>query len=62
MNEPVLYDVNDIQRIFKMRRTKAYELMRSDFFPTIKIGKTRYITAEALNDFLCKNKGREISL
>jgi len=57
-----LYTVSEIQKIFQMKRSKAYKLMQSEQFPTIKIGRTRYITEEDLELFIKQNMGREITL
>ena len=43
-SDPVLYTVDDIQRIFKLGKNKAYELLRSDGFPSIKLNKRFYVS------------------
>ncbi|MGI6019827.1 MAG: helix-turn-helix domain-containing protein [Marvinbryantia sp.] len=57
---PVLLTVSDIQEIFKMKRSTAYKFMDNSCLPTIKIGRTRYVRLEDLNEFLKENVNREI--
>lgn len=59
---PVLLTVQDIQEIFKMRRSTAYKLMDSSSFPTVKIGRTRYVRLEDLKEFLRENVNKEITI
>ena len=40
----VVYTVNDIQRILALGKTRAYELMRSDGFPSFKLNNRLYVT------------------
>ena len=47
-NMPVLYDVEDIQKIFKIGRTRAYQLMTSPAFPSIRMNRKIYVTKEKL--------------
>ena len=44
--------VKDIQKKLKIGRDRAYALMRSTAFPSIKIGARYYVTEEALDDLL----------
>ncbi len=44
--------VKDIQKKLKIGRDRAYALMRSTAFPSIKIGARYYVTEEALDDWL----------
>lgn len=59
---PVLLTVKDIEDIFKMRRSTAYKLMDSACFPSIKIGRTRYVRLEDLKEFLRENVNKEITI
>lgn len=56
--EPVLYTVNDIMRIFKMGRSKAYQLMASSGFPSFKLNNKLYISSEKLEKWIDKTSGR----
>lgn len=53
-NEPKLYTIDDIQRIFKIGRTKAYQLMNSDGFPSFRLNKKLYISEQNLNEWVSK--------
>lgn len=57
----VLYTVDDIQRIFKLGRTKAYELMSSDGFPSFKINSKVYVESEKLQKWIDKRVGKTYS-
>lgn len=46
--------VKDLQVMFKIGRDKAYALMRSKGFPSIKIGGRYYVTQKALDEWLEK--------
>lgn len=47
----------DIQRIFSFGKNRAYELMNSSGFPTIRIGSRMYVTRAALEKWLDMYKG-----
>lgn len=57
-NDIVLYTVDDIQRIFKLGRTKAYELMASDGFPSFKLNTKVYVEKSKLQNWICKRDGK----
>lgn len=46
--ETVFYDVDDLARIMKIGKTKAYNLMNYKGFPVQKIGKRKVVEAQAL--------------
>lgn len=50
-----LYTVEDIMAIFKMGRTKAYQLMSSDGFPSFRLNKKLYISKDKLSEWVEKN-------
>ena len=56
--EPVLYNIDDIQRIFHIGRTKAYQLLSSSGFPTIKLNKKMLVEKSKLEDWIAKNSGK----
>lgn len=49
---PVILTVCDIQKIMGISRTKAYQLLRSEGFPKLKIGKRIAIPKEALKNWI----------
>lgn len=57
-NDIVLYTVDDIQRIFKLGRTKAYELMASDGFPAFKLNSKVYVERNKLQNWISKRDGK----
>lgn len=50
----VVYTVNDIQKIMSLGKTRAYELMRSDGFPSFKLNNRLYVTKQNLEKWLDK--------
>ena len=56
--DPVLYNVDDIQRIFKIGRSKAYQLLSSSGFPSIKLNKKLLVEKSKLEDWIAKNSGK----
>lgn len=57
-NDIIVYTVSDIQRIMSLGRTRAYELMRSDGFPSIKLNNRIYITKTNFEKWLDKNTNK----
>lgn len=54
----VLYTVGDIQKIFKIGRTKAYALMSANGFPSFKMNARLYVRREHLDSWLEKRPGK----
>ena len=42
----IVYTVKDIQQILSLGKTRAYELMRSDGFPSFKLNSRLYVTKQ----------------
>lgn len=57
-NDIIVYTVSDIQRIMSLGRTRVYELMRSDGFPSIKLNNRIYITKKNFEKWLDKNTNK----
>ena len=55
---PIMYDVNDIQNIFKIGRSKAYQLLSSSGFPSIKLNKKLLVEKGKLEEWIAKNSGK----
>lgn len=49
---PVILNVSSIQRILGISRAKAYELVKSDGFPRVKIGKRIAVPKGAFEEWL----------
>lgn len=57
-----LLTVKDIQSIFNCSSHKAYSIMRSDTFPSTKIGKQYYVTEDNFNKWLENHKYKTVIL
>ena len=57
----VLYTVSDIQRIFKLGRTKAYELMSADGFPSFRMNNRVYVERNKLSIWIEKRVGKQFN-
>ena len=57
----VLYNVVDIQNIFKIGRTQAYRLMNTMGFPAIKLNNRLYVPREKLRDWINKYTGKRFT-
>lgn len=55
---PVLYNVDDIQHIFNIGRSKAYQLLSSSGFPAIKLNKKLLVEKGKLEEWIAKNSGK----
>ena len=58
----VFYNVDDLKRIFKCGRDKAYSIMSVGGFPSIKIGQTYLVEKTALENWIKKQQGRQVLL
>ncbi len=47
-----LLTANDLQRVLKVSRARAYELMASGELPTVRIGRLRRVSARALDEWI----------
>jgi excisionase family DNA binding protein len=50
---PVLLTVEDAAQALALGRTKVYELVESGALRSVKIGRSRRIPVQALDDFVC---------
>jgi len=53
-----LYNVDDIQQIFGIGRSKAYQLLSSSGFPAIKLNKKLLVEKGKLEEWISKNSGK----
>ena len=53
---------DDLKNILGIGRDKAYALMRSEAFPSTKIGRTCFVTEKNLEIWLDNYAGREFEL
>ena len=58
--ETKLLKIQDIQELLKISRTKAYELIKQNGFPVIRIGKSIRVIKKELLNWLHNNQGQYI--
>lgn len=58
----LVMDVKDLQEALGVSKDTAYCLMRSEAFPSMKIGKRYFVEKVALKQWLQKNQGKEFLL
>lgn len=54
----VMYNIKDIERIFCLSRTKAYQLVNSSGFPTLRLNNRILIPSDKLNTWINKQCGK----
>lgn len=59
-NDIVLYTPKEIQKIFKCGRNQAYEIIHSNGFPKIQIGRKILIPKNKLEKWIDGNIGKTI--
>ena len=56
LNEyPDVLTVQDIQKIFRVGKNRAYDLVKTKAIPSIRIGGTYRISKDAVKSVLCYN-------
>ncbi len=50
--EQLLYSPDDLVIVLRMARGRIYELLASGALPSLKIGRSRRVTADALHAFI----------
>lgn len=58
--ENVLYTVQEVAELLKTNGTYVYSLIRAGELPALKLGRLK-IRKEALEDFLERNEGKDLS-
>ena len=58
----MLITVNELQQLLHIGRDKAYALMHSKAFPSIKLGGRYYVSKDELDSWLKKYAYREFNL
>lgn len=59
-DELVFYTVKDLQRILKCCQVRAYELMKTSGFPSIKLNRKYIVEKTAFEKWISKQAGRQI--
>lgn len=57
-----IYTAQDLCKILKIGKNTAYELVKSQGFPSYRINRKYFVTEEALNSWLSSVKGKEFNL
>lgn len=52
----------DLMNYLRIGKDRAYALMRSKSFPSIRIGKTYCVTMASLQAWLSENAGKSVNL
>ena len=61
-NEKRILRVPDLMKYMGIGRDLAYSLMRSESFPSTRLGKVYFVEVSQLEKWLDRNAGREIEL
>lgn len=61
-NEIVMYTTQDLRRILKCGRDKAYSLMRLKGFPSVQLGGQYLVEKSAFENWLVHQQGRRIAV
>ncbi len=62
MKEHRMYQTEDVRKIMKIGRDKAYALLKSKDFPSIKIGRNYYILEDDFLQWINDYKGGEYKI
>lgn len=54
MDNQVLLRPEDVARSCALSRTRVYQLLRSGELPSVRVGRSRRVTPQALADFVQK--------
>jgi predicted DNA-binding transcriptional regulator AlpA len=57
--EIIMYNVEDIMRIFHMGRSKAYQLVNSDGFPRVRLNNKILVPKSSLEDWIQKHTKKQ---
>jgi excisionase family DNA binding protein len=52
LGDPVLYRVEDMPRVFRLSRSRIYELIRAGRLRTVKEGRTRLVPQSAVTEYV----------
>lgn len=60
MEDTLVYTTKELQEVLRCGKNQAYSLMKSDCFPSIRINSKYIVTKASLDDWLKKNKGKQL--
>lgn len=58
----MMLTVKDLQELLNIGRDKAYSLMHSKSFPSMRLGRKYYVQEQALQEWLVKNRYKTVIL
>jgi len=53
--EPLVHTVAELQQILRIGRVTAYQLVNTEGFPTLRLGKKILVPADGLKEWLSRN-------
>lgn len=59
-DEIIMYNSNDIKRIFKCGTKQVYELLHTNGFPKIVIGRKLLVEKKSLEKWIKQNEGKKV--
>ena len=62
MEQIKMLDVKDLQKTLKIGRNSAYNLMQTEGFPSLQIGRKWLVSEEALREWLIDNEFNQINI
>ena len=60
--EIVLYNIEDLQRIFHIGRNKVYQLASTSGFPAMRLNRQILVPKDKLERWIQQNSGKQITL
>lgn len=58
----MMLTVKDLQELLNIGRDKAYSLMHSKSFPSMRLGRKYYVQEQAIQEWLVKNRYKTVIL
>ena len=56
LNDPRLYSITEVAQLLSIGRSTVYDLVRSGELPSVRLGRSVRVTAEALRDLIERNR------
>ena len=56
---PLALSADDVAQVLGISRANAYELMHSEGFPKLRVGKRIIVASKDLLDWIAKNTGKQ---
>ena len=59
-NEPIIYNLDDLERIFPFGRSKLLHLCKQGVLPVVKVGKDYISSPSLIEKWFLVNEGKDI--